>query len=189
MTSVLLRFAAAVALVAAGCNGTAPSEIDLGEYPDTVLVTVPMEVGSRLTLGMIGPAVEAERPLRLTNIEVIRRNGFTVVGVGAFNPDEAGSGLGVAPGWPPEGYALRAQDEVTYAVEWDGPVLAVVGLETSEPQAGLRGVSVTWVDAQGVTGVKHFDIALLSCEPEACELDEPHERERFLEELQLIESQ
>jgi hypothetical protein len=148
------------------------------------MTTNPFEVGATYTLGMTGPPLEATRPVRITSIEIVSQSGVEVIGVGAFDPDEAGTGIGLVPGWPPPGFDSLVHGADTYSREWNGPVYSVVGIRTTEARSGLRGVAVRWLDGDGASRGRVFDIAVITCAPTAC--DPEREGDVLLRDLGLV---
>jgi hypothetical protein len=145
-----------------------PGRIDLGLDPPLLLNTNAFAVGERYTLGMHGPDEHAPRPVRVTDIEVIHASGVRIVGVGVLDTARQGSGIGLVPGWPPEGYTVDAVDQATYEDDWHVLVQTVVGLEVTKLPAGLRGVQVSWVDGTGAEQTKVFDITAVTCAGASC---------------------
>jgi hypothetical protein len=178
----------AAALAMTGCAAKPlDEEPSLRGDPQTVLFTIPFAVGETYTVGMTGPDEDAKRPLRITSVDVLRSSGVEVIGMGAFDPDELGSGIGLVPGWPPEGYDLRIREEATLTEEWPGDVYTTIGVRTLEPRSGLRGIVVGWVDADGVPGSKTFDLAVLTCTAEACSPAILEDHDLLLPELGLVD--
>ncbi|MDQ3552812.1 MAG: hypothetical protein M3395_00160 [Chloroflexota bacterium] len=178
----------AVALALTGCGAQPADEVlSFGADPQTVLFTNPIAVGETYTVGMTGPDEDAERPVRITSIEVLRSSGVEVIGIGAFDPVELGSGIGLVAGWPPIGYDLRVRDETTLTEEWPGDVYTTIGVRTLEPRSGLRGILVRWVDADGVSGSRAFDLAVLTCAAEACTAAMLEDHDLLLSELGLVD--
>jgi hypothetical protein len=167
---VFVALLIAVAALAVGCG---PGErIDLGREPPTLLKTIPFGVGDRYTLGMTGPSESSIGQIRITAVEVIHAAGIEVVGIGVLDPVAAGQGIGLVLGWPPSGYELAAIDEAVHSRQWEMPIYTVVGVETTELVSGLRGVEVTWVDGQGASHSRVFDLTVLTCQPGSCDADE-----------------
>ena len=183
LTSVI---ALALALSFAACSTepgpTSGPRIDLAVSPPTVFHTVDFEVGDVYTFGSTGVAPEIPRPVRITGVEVIHSEGIEIVGIGAVEPGP--DGIGLVPGWPPQGLAF-AQAPDLFAVEWSGPVNTLFGVRTTAPISGLRGVEVRWVDANGVAGARMFDIAVYTCAPGACDV-EADDADPVLRELGLL---
>jgi hypothetical protein len=174
----------AVAGLLAGCGVGIHERVDVSSDPRLMMLTDPMEMGDRLTVGMTGPDEHAVFPVRITAIEVLATNGFEVVGVGAFDPQELGSGIGGVPGWPPHGYEIPVQGDATFATEWHGPIFTVVGIELTAPMGGLRGIAVSWTDGNGGSHTDVFDYAVLSCPSGAC--DEDEDAQQALVDLGLV---
>ncbi|MDQ3938062.1 MAG: hypothetical protein M3253_05205, partial [Chloroflexota bacterium] len=162
-------------------------QLDLSRYPHTVLFSDQFEVGDPFTLGMTGPPEDATRPVRITSVRVVALSGMELIGIGAFDPEEVGSGIGAVPGWPPIGYDIRALDDQTHSVDWPAAVYTVVGVRITEPQGGLRGVVVDWIDGDGVSGSEIFDIAALNCAPGACDEPGASDHSRLLNQLGLTQ--
>jgi hypothetical protein len=183
----LILAAAAAAIVAAAALAAlvTPAQtqrVDLSFSPPTIFTTLPFAVGDTYTVGSTYVPLEAERPVRITGVEVIHSRGVAVLGIGAFDPDVEGTGLGLVPGWPPGEPAIAIRDPVAGRIAWYGAVAVLVGVRTTEPKSGLRGIEIRWVDANGAPGSRIFDFAVITCAPGVCETTagEPESRLREL---------
>jgi hypothetical protein len=179
--SITCLVAAALVALVAGC-AAADSRINLADSPPTVFETIPYEVGGTYTLGESGVPPEVPRPVRITGIEVVHSRGIEVLGSGAFEPDPDGTGS--VPGWPPPGINLTLASDLP-SMHWPGAVETVLGIRTTAPKSGLRGIEVRWVDGTGVAGGRTFDIAVYTCAPGACEVA-AGDADELLRELGLL---
>ncbi len=109
------------------------------------------------------------RPVRVLDIEVLEVSGVEPIGVGAFDPATLSEGIGLVPGWPPAGLAVV--DPTSADTRWATAVAIVVGVRTSAPKSGLRGIIVRWLDGAGNEGLRVFDLAVLTCAPGTCNVD------------------
>jgi hypothetical protein len=124
------------------------------------------------------------RPIVITDIDVLATANIEIVGRGVFEP--AGEPLGLVPDWPPDIRTGRLDVRaIEDGVEWGDRVTPVLGVRTTGPKSGLRGVVVSWIDADGNPGSETFDFAVQTCAPEACDRD-PSEDEWLLQELGLL---
>jgi hypothetical protein len=147
-----------------------PPRVDLSLAPDPVFATIPFEVGDTYTLGSAGVPPEIKRPVTVTAVEIVHARGVEILGVGAFEPDPDASGL--VPDWPPQGrYEKDVRDVGPASASWTGDVFTLVGVRTTEPKSGLRGIDVRWIDGDGVAGGRIFDLAVVTCAPGACVAD------------------
>lgn len=170
---------------AEGDIATAPAPaLPLGDPPRSVFTTNEFEVGETYTLGSTSVPEDVPRPVVITDIDVLARTNVELIGRGIFEPDD--EGIGLVPGWPPDVRSgrldLRAIEQGT---EWGGQVSPVLGIRTTAPRSGLRGVVVTWIDGNGKRGSEIFDFAVQTCAPGACERD-PGEDDWLLKELGLF---
>jgi hypothetical protein len=156
--------------------------IDLSVGPRVLLVTDPFAVGATYTLGETAVPSEVKRPVRITGISVVRVSGLEILGFGAM--DSAAAGIGLVPGWPPPApYLMR--DPLEPAAVWEGHVQVLIGIRTTAPKSGLRGVRLLWTDGDGRPGSRVFDTAVLTCAPDACDLEPDAATEALLRELGL----
>lgn len=165
----VVAVAAALAAVTFALGSGRPQLLDLTRDPETVFATVPFQVGETYTLGSIGLPSDAIRPLRITSIEVLETSGLDQIGAGAYDPKTVSQGIGLVPGWPPSG--LGVVDPGDSSVPWASEVSIVVGVRTTQPKSGLRGVPIRWVDGAGNPAERVVDVAVLTCAPDACEVD------------------
>jgi len=142
--------------------------LDLTSRPQTIFATLPLEVGNAYTIGSITIPADVPRPLTVTSVKVIARSGIEVVGVAAA--PEGPSMIGLLAGWPVAG--SRYKDVESGRLAYTGPIEIVVGVRTTAPRSGMRGVEVTWIDARGATGSRVYDIAAATCAPATCTLPE-----------------
>jgi hypothetical protein len=179
----------AVALAACGSAeaemATAPAPaLPLRDPPRTVFTTNQFEVGETYTLGSVAVPENVPRPVVITDIDVLAWTNIEIVGRGVHEPDD--EGIGLAPSWPPDVRSgrldLRAIEQGT---EWVGHVSPILGIRTTAPKSGLRGVVVSWIDGNGNPGSEIFDFAVQTCAPGACERD-PGEGDWLLKELGLF---
>lgn len=149
---------------------TEPPRVELSLTPDPVFTTIPFEVGETHTLGSAGVPPEVKRPVTVVALEVSHARGVEILGVGAFEPNPDATGL--VPGWPPQGrYEKDVRDVGPGSATWSGDVFTVVGVRTTEPKSGLRGVDVRCIDGDGLAGGRIFDLAVVTCAPGACVAD------------------
>lgn len=177
----------AVAALVAGAGwlvarqSTAPP-IDLARDPETVFLTIPFAVGDTYTLGSTAVPNSARRPVRITGIRVLHAVGLEIVGYGAVQ--DTSERIGLVPGWPPAPpYTIR--DPLAPDATWSGDVQPLVGLRITQPRSGLRGIEVAWTDADGVAGSRVFDLAVLTCGPDACATT-PDDATSLLRDLGLV---
>jgi len=175
--------------IAIALQGPPASGVVLKDPPQTVMATTPFDVGDTYTVGGIGvgPASssrpEVRGPITITAVELLNYANVEILGVGAFDPEANPSGIGLVPGWPPEGREPYV-DPVTSGKAWPRYVSVVVGIRTTAAKSGLRGIQVSWIDGGGNRGSRVFDIAVLTCAPGACEVD-AGDAEPLLRELGL----
>lgn len=174
--------AGAAVAIAAMADSTQPQRIDLSLSPPTIFTTLPFAVGDAYTIGSTNVPLEAERPVTITGVEVIHSKGVAMLGIGAFDPDVEGVGIALVPGWPPGEPAIAIRDPVAGRIAWYGAVAVLVGVRTTEPKSGFRGIEIRWVDANGASGSRIFDFAVITCAPGVCETTagEPESRLREL---------
>ena len=177
VVAVAAVFAAATALLS-----RRESLLDMSRVPETVFATIPFPVGGSYTLGSMTVPSDVARPVRITSIEVVASSGVELIGMGAFDPASVSEGIGLVSGWPPAG--LTIVDPTAGAPGWTTDVAIVIGIRTTDPKSGLRGVVVRWVDGAGQEGQRVFDLAVLTCAPGACSVD-PSEPGPMLTELGL----
>ena len=157
------------------------------DAPQTVIATDPFQVGETYRLGSMsigssdGTGMEVQWPITITAVEVLSYANAEIVGSRAFLAGGA-STADIVRGWPPNGEAFM--DPTTTEEEWSVPVAIVVGVRTTGPKSGIRGVQVKWMDGAGNRGSHTFDTAVLTCAPGACEVD-PANAEPMLRELGL----
>ena len=181
---VLAAAGSIVAIAIATLQGGAPPRIDLAVPPNTVFATVPFEVGATYTLGEARVPAEVKRPVTVTAVEILHARGIEVLGGGAYEPRP--DSIGLVPGWPPQApYATGIGDTIRSRVTFSGEVHTVVGIRTTAPKSGLRGIKVRWVDGDGVAGTRTFDLAVLTCAPGACHVDSA-DPDPMLRELGLL---
>jgi hypothetical protein len=88
--------------------------------------------------------------LAWTNVEIVGR--------GVLEPDD--EAIGLVAGWPPDTrhgrLDLRALQDGS---EWEGQITPILGIRTTAPKSGLRGVVVSWIDGEGNRGSETFDFA------------------------------
>lgn len=161
------------------------SGIDLARSPQTVFTTLPFGVGETYTVGS-GSSTEAPRPIRITHVEVIHSVGLEVIGVGAFDSEAAGSGVGLVPGWPPVDLPVPILDPRTDDATFRGVPGGLIGMRITAPVSGLRGIRVSWVDSNGRAGGRVWDLAVITCSPSACTSDELADSDLALRRLGLI---
>lgn len=158
--------------------------LPLGDAPRTVFTTDEFEVGETYTLGSVGVPEDVPRPFVITDIDVLTWTNIEIIGRGIFESDD--EGIGLVPDWPPDTRSgrldLRAIEDGT---EWDGHVSPVLGIRTTAPKSGLRGVMVSWIDGDGHQGREIFDFAVQTCAPGACDRD-PGDDDWLLKELGLL---
>lgn len=159
-------FAATVCL--AGCRGALGSApgVQLPQRPEVVYTTNAFPVGTTYTLGSLGVPDDVARPVVVTEIEVLETHGVEVVDMAAYDAAAVSPGIGLVEGWPPpidSGQLQPSPSEHRWDVDHVG---VIVGLRTTEPLSGLRGVRVTWHDADGATGTRVFDHAVVTCAAE-----------------------
>ncbi len=170
---------------AEGETATAPAPaLPLGDPPRTVFTTNGLEVGETYTLGSTSVPEDVPRPVVITDIEVLARTNIEIVGRGVLEPDD--EAIGLVGGWPPDTrfsrLDLRAVED---GVEWEGDVSPILGIRTTAPKSGLRGVVVSWIDGDGNRGSETFDVAVQTCAPGACDRD-PGGDDWLLKELGLL---
>lgn len=147
-----------------------PPRVDFSLTPDPIFATIPFEVGETSTLGSAGVPPEIKRPVTVTSVELVHARGIEILGVGAYEPNP--DAIGLAPGWPPQGrYDRDVRDVGPGSATWGGAVFTVVGIRTTEPKSGLRGIDVRWIDGNGIAGGRIFDLAVVTCAPGACVAD------------------
>jgi hypothetical protein len=173
---------ATVLMVGNACQST--QGIDLAADPHSVTATPAFAVGERFTVGMTHPDQDSPRPLRVTSVEVLNAVGLEQVGVGVVNGARVGVNVGILAGWPPDGYAVDATGDAAYEREWDQPIYTIVGAEVTAATSGLRGIEVGWVDADGKSHTRVFDIAVVNCPAGACETEA--QQQQTLRDLGLI---
>ena len=176
MTRVALTLAV-VAIVTAACR----PDLDLSRSPEVVFVTNEFEVGETYTYG----AASVQGPATISAVEVLESRGVEVLEIGAFDPEVAGVGLGLVPEWPPKDPDVEIHDALD--VEWPGIVQIAIGVRTTEPVSGLRGILVRWRDAAGEEVTEVFDVAVVTCAPSACDEAGEEPDEWALEELGLVD--
>ncbi len=152
-----------------GGIATAPdSALNLDDAPRAVFMTNEFEVGELYTLGSTGVPEDVPRPFVITGIDVLASANIEIIGRGVFQSD--GEGIGLAADWPPDMGSgrldLRALEDGT---EWVGNVSPILGIRTTAPKSGLRGVVVSWIDGEGNRGSRTFDFAVQTCAPGACD--------------------
>jgi hypothetical protein len=170
---------------AEGETATAPAPaLPLGDPPRTVFTTNEFEVGETYTLGSPGVPEDVPRPVVITDIEVLAWTNIEIVGRGVFEP--ADEEIGLVHEWPPDTRSgrldLRALED---GAEWEGDISPILGIRTTAPKSGLRGVVVSWIDGDGNRGSETFDFAVQTCAPGACNRD-PGEDDWLLKELGLL---
>jgi hypothetical protein len=158
-----------------------PPLLDLSRSPQTLFTTIPMNVGASYTFGSTHLPDAVKRPVTITAVEVVRKRGLEVVGIGAVETSDVG--IGLVPGWPPPGRPVV--DPVAGKRPWSGGVDVLIGLRIVEPTSGLRGIEVRWIDGDGVAGSHVYDLAAITCSPGACTIG-PDQGEAFLRELGLL---
>ena len=181
---------APVVLVLTACaiegeTATAPAPaLSLDNPPTTVFTTNEFEVGDTYTLGSTAVPDDVPRPVVITDIDVLAWTNIEIIGRAVIEPD--GEAIGLVPNWPPGAGSgrldLRALQDGS---EWGGSVSPVLGIRTTAPKSGLRGVVVSWIDGDGNRGSETFDFAVQTCAPGACDRD-PDEDYWLLEELGLL---
>jgi len=156
----------------------------VSHLPRTVITTDEFEVGETYTLGSLGVPEDVPRPIVITDIDVLAWANIEIIGQGVFEP--AGEAIGLVPGWPPDTGSgrldLRALED---GAEWHDNVSPILGIRTTAPKSGLRGVVVSWSVCDGKRGSETFDLAVQTCAPAACDRD-PAEDDWLLKELGLI---
>lgn len=88
-------------------------------------------------------------------------------------------GLGLVPDWPPQDPPIEVRDGIDEEIEWPATVQIVIGIRTTEPISGLRGILVRWRDGNEVETSKVFDSAVVTCAPDACNGAEAHSRSGY----------
>jgi hypothetical protein len=160
-TSTVAILAIAVLLLARAVTGP----VDRRRAPETVFETNPFRVGETYTLGSTGPPDDVKLPFRLTGVDVVHLAGVEVIGRGALD----GTGrevIGLDDSWPPDArYEVLPFDP---QVERSALTLPLLGIRVLQPLAGLRGVEVRWIDADGVAGSRVFDLAVYTCPRTEC---------------------
>ena len=165
----------AIALALAGCAASSA--------PQTVFNTNDFPVGSTYTLGSLSVPEDAQYPLVVTKIEVLRTEGVRVLGARAHNPSSDGW-IGLIPSWDPAGLGGEAREPGPDSAPFTaGPVALVVGIETQADRSGLRGLRATWRDAAGAEHSTQFDLAVVTCAPGVCAAGED---EQLVRELGLL---
>lgn len=178
-----------VALAACGSSegemATAPAHaLPLEDPPRTVFTTSELEVGETYTLGSVGVPEDVPRPVVITDIDVLAWTNVEIVGRGIFEPGD--EEIGLVPGWPPQVRSGRLELRgIEQGTEWFGHVSPILGIRTTAPMSGLRGVTVSWIDGDGNRGSETFDFAVQTCAPGACERD-PGDDDWLLKELGLV---
>lgn len=171
-------------LAACAVDGGTATGLNLDDPPRTVFMTNEFEVGERYTLGSTAVPEEVPRPFVITGIEVLASANIEIIGRGVFQAD--GEEVGLVPDWPPDigsgRVDLRALEDGT---EWVGNVSPILGIRTTAPRSGLRGVVVSWIDGEGNPGSMTFDFAVQTCAPGACDGDSSGD-EWLLKELGLL---
>ena len=158
--------------------------VDLDRPPQTVMATQPLEVGQTYTVGSPASS-EVPRPITITDVEVLHLVGLVVVGIGALDVESAGVGLSMVLGWPPADVAVPIVDPRSGDATFAGLPLALVGLRTTAVVSGLRGVRVSWIDADGRPGSRVWDLAIVTCSPGMCPSGDA-ETEEILRDLGLL---
>lgn len=156
---------AVIVLVRPGEDGP----IDLASSPPTIFATQPFSIGETYTLGNTFIPPELARPITITAVEVVHASGLDLLGTVAFDPQ--GESIGAVPGWPPDRPDMALRDPFAEGVAWPDDVQPLIGVRVRQLPAGLRGVTVRWVDGDGVAGERTFDFAVLTCMPEPCDVD------------------
>lgn len=161
---------------------TAPAPaLPLDRPPPTIFTTNDFEVGEAYTLGSTDVPADVPRPIVITDIDVVAWTNIEIIGRGVIEP-----GIGLVPDWPPDTpYRRLDLGAVEDGTEWDGDVWPILGIRTTAPRSGLRGVVLSWIDGDGNPGSKTFDFAVQTCAPGACDRD-LSEDHWLLKELGLI---
>lgn len=148
--------------------GLAPG-IDLSREPETTLEKIPFEVGESYTLGTVHIGPDVPRPVRITEVTIVQTTGLDVLGVGWIDSDSTESGIGLVPEWPPAGVTMH--DGLSEPVSAPGDIGIIVGIRTTAPKSGLRGVIIRWMDGTGGSSNRTIDLAVVTCSPRTCEAE------------------
>lgn len=167
--AVVLSFVIALALAA--CTSpleSRPEDVDWAETPQTIFTTDDFPVGSSYTVGSLSLPPDAEYPVVVTGIEVLRTEGVRVLGTRAYT-ESAGDSIGLVPSWDPSVLGGDAREPSADSAPFTaGSIGLVVGIETVADRSGLRGLRATWHDGVGSEHVTTFDLAVVTCALGAC---------------------